>query len=289
MVTTRGSKRKEVPAEAPPPAPAPKAKAKSTPRKAIQAKKVKNKVGSPPIRSPRGKTPSINEEDVDSDDFNFNDEEDSVSVAGNQDVASDADSAASLRVRLPANLQRQLLTDIQARGGIQKFGLEAEQALSILCDQRPELYGERGHRVRKRIGKKVQRWKSLSTTEYLGLLVKFGVTEKPSKAVTKRLVVDQEEKLQEDQKPAARESLEVEDQVPTVVEKQTLIPSVVTVRSAASVASTSSKMSVSGNTSKLSGLIFFVSFCACSALTNLFSYDPCKHSQSRGEWSIPCL
>jgi hypothetical protein len=79
------------------------------------------------------------------------------------------------------NLQLTLLKDIQSAGGIDKFHLGSSQALSFLCDSRPELYGARGDKVRNKIGKKVQRWKLLEKDQWLGLLLDKKVTELPSK------------------------------------------------------------------------------------------------------------
>lgn len=229
----------------------------STPSKAA-ARKVKNKVGSPPVRPPIGLRPLVEESDVESDEFDYNEEEDSAPV----ETPSDADSAASSassRARLPHNLQRQLLIDIQNKGGIKEFGSESEQALRAICDAREQLYGKRGSRLRVRIGKKVQRWKKLSSEDYLALFTKFRVTSQV------------EDPPQEDSKPAAKPSKPYPE--PTAAPKQAVFPaavstrsasigvpsaiafqsgqSVSTVASARSTLTSTKKMSTQANTSKL--------------------------------------
>ena len=167
----------------------------NTPRKAT-SRKVKNKVGSPPIRSPLGPVVALDEDEVESDDYNVNDEEDSLQVA----APSDSDSVSSeQRQRLPINLQRQLLADIEAKGGINAFTADSGQSLATLCDQRKQLYGERGDPLRRRIGRKVARWKLLTTEKYLKLLLKFGVTE----AIVGTVVT---ESIESELKPAAKPS-----------------------------------------------------------------------------------
>ena len=101
-----------------------------------------------PVASP---LKSIGEdESIESDEFDLAEDEDSfVQVESNPEQASDAESSASQRTPLPFNLTAQLLTDIQARGGIDRFGLESAQALSALCDSRTSLYGFRGDKLKE--------------------------------------------------------------------------------------------------------------------------------------------
>lgn len=148
-------------------------------------RKVKNKVGSPAAKNrPSSLSSPLQQGEHSSDDFEFDKEED---IEEQQEaVASDSSlcSQGSQRQRLPFHLQRTLLSDIQLRGGIDNFGLESEQALSLICDQRPELYGERGDSLRMRIGRKVCHWRIISNkskTDWFGVLRKFQVTDKPPK------------------------------------------------------------------------------------------------------------
>ena len=145
---------------------------KQTPKRTTTgaARKVKNKVASPRPRQPD--LPPLS--DIDSDDYNFAEEEESVGAA----PASETDSASSKREKLPRNLLHQLALDINARGGIRLFNVQSNQALASLCDQRPELYGERGGVVRAKIQKKVQEWRELfvrNPESYLKSIQRIGV------------------------------------------------------------------------------------------------------------------
>jgi hypothetical protein len=181
MVKTRGK-------EYPPPPSA--QKSSRTP-----ARKVKNKVGSPAARASQGLAAiavasssaqvedNYTNYDPSSDEFEFSDEDEPNSRSASPFASASVTSETSTdsRSKLPLNLQLTLLKDIQSAGGIDKFHLGSSQALSFLCDSRPELYGARGDKVRNKIGKKVQRWKLLEKDQWLGLLLDKKVTELPSK------------------------------------------------------------------------------------------------------------
>lgn len=82
----------------------------------------------------------------------------SASVAS---PSSDTDTSSKRAFDpLPGVVLKQLATDIEAAGGIQKFsGLnKAPQALASLCNTREDLYGLRGDKLRNKIGKQVHRW-----------------------------------------------------------------------------------------------------------------------------------
>lgn len=148
MVVTRGNNKTD--------------KNKATPTKSQSGRKAKNKVGSP---APGGTYPY--DIDEDSDEYNYADENESGSEHKPQ---SDVESASSQREKLSINLLQQLAIDIQARGGIQNFSLTGQQVLRTICDQRPELFGQKGDKLRERIGKKVNRWKRLSEIDYINHL-----------------------------------------------------------------------------------------------------------------------
>ena len=160
--------------------------------RATAAQRVKNKVGSPvakkkaPILPPPSPLPS--EGGYSTDEFDIDDEEDPEERVTKSD--SSVSSTTSRRERLPGHLLSQLGADINEKGGIIKFGLEAEQALAELCDKRPELYGPRGSRTRYRVGKKVDRWKSKvrgNQSVWLQILEDLKVTKKPKKSQLKKL------------------------------------------------------------------------------------------------------
>lgn len=184
MVQTRGSKQK-TPASAP----------SSAAGRATASRRVKNKVGSP---TPKKKPPilplpspgrSEGEEQYSSDELDYEAEEDPTSE---QPQASDSStsSTGSKREKLPGHVLSQLAADIHARGGIDKFSLESEQALAVLCDQRPELCGTRGSKLRLRVRKKVYRWKEKQKQNplaWLQTIKDLQVTEKPTKAQLDKL------------------------------------------------------------------------------------------------------
>lgn len=237
-------------------------KPKSTPKKATTNRKVRNKVQSPVARQNPAVEVLVGESDVESDEYDVNEEEDVVSAPPTPGV-SDTESSSS-RVRLPFNLQRQLLSDIQERGGIERFGLSQLQALSALCDARPELYGDRGDRVRRRIGKKVQRWRVLTPAEFARELQKYKVGVKPSKAVVREAKAALEKKAASTDDIPDSVSIPVQPAPPRSLasDKPAPIASIAVaaahpVNPAASsksvpAAATKPKMSTSSNTSKLS-------------------------------------
>ena len=90
---------------------------------------------------------------------------------------SDASSSTSSRRGIAYFTQKQLVQDIEAAGGIKAFKTGNEHALSILCNNRTEVYGERGDKLRIQIQKKVYRWVLLDRDKLYAenVLTKFGV------------------------------------------------------------------------------------------------------------------
>jgi hypothetical protein len=143
------------------------------------ARKVKNKVGSPsPARKPAAEPPPA--AGYSSDEFAYSDYEDS-SLSALPVENYNSDTSQGKRAALNPILQKELLTDIQKHGGLQAFRLRDQQALSHLCNLRPEVYGTRGDALRKKIRNKVRKWLELDETEWLGVLVRNKVSEKPGK------------------------------------------------------------------------------------------------------------
>lgn len=145
-------------------------------------RKVKDKVSST-VASP-GKLASVDSlfSDLSSDEFDNEEEEDIK--ADWEDSDGSVVSSSSQRHRLPENLVRQLLIDIQEAGGIHCFHLKSIQALSELLNKRQKLYGSRGEPIRERIRKKVHRWRKAyerSEGEWYAVLAKHKITVKPSK------------------------------------------------------------------------------------------------------------
>ncbi|CAB9531564.1 hypothetical protein SEMRO_3684_G350250.1 [Seminavis robusta] len=162
---------------------------KLTATKGTSARKVKDKVASP---APRKKLEATFDEcttgdteggGYSSDDWNFEDGEDCL---GQSDRS--ASTAGSRREKLSLNIQKSILEDILLAGGIDKFDLKSQQALSELCNQRPELYGQRGDQVRKKIQKKVYKWKEVykdSDARWVKILNKLNVSVRAGKTSKK--------------------------------------------------------------------------------------------------------
>lgn len=200
-----------------------KGKAKTT----IVPAKAKNKVGSPPSRKfPAGRVTSPpprsdlfgEEESVGSDEANYEDEE-----STSPEPPSDSDASTSSRKRLPRHLLQQLGLDIQARGGIQVFRLQSHFPLRALCDQRTELYGQKGSDLRLRIGRKVARWQKLSQAEFNKTLLELGLDAKDiklpkqAKPAAKKSEPEVVASKAENSEPAEAELPAIPDPVPSSV------------------------------------------------------------------------
>ncbi|CAB9522411.1 hypothetical protein SEMRO_1299_G260690.1 [Seminavis robusta] len=147
------------------------------------SRKVKNKVGSP---APRKKSLfSDDEDDYDnkgysSDEFNFGEEEDELGEQSDSNH-SVSTTGSGARKRLPKNVLKAVLTDIQHEEGIDVFHLASPQALRNILDKRPELYGNRRDITRVAIGKKVIKWRKKfheSKESWNQQLRDLGITEK---------------------------------------------------------------------------------------------------------------
>lgn len=223
-------------------------------------------MASPIARKTFQPSPLREDEDLESDEVDEEEEEElSGLVPQLSDNPSDSESTSSQRQRLPINLQRQLLIDIQSKGGIDKFGLDSQQSLANLCDQRPLLYGPRGDKLRGRIGKKVIRWRGLyrdDPTKWLSVLAKLSVAEKPtgpskakkqrgaSKQVAPPASQDSEEDNQskEDRKLPASSKGQSQRSIPASV---SIVSGPLSVQSLTSVASKkTAAMSTASNTRK---------------------------------------
>ncbi len=69
-------------------------------------------------------------------------------------------SSRSSQGPLPLNLLKQLAQDIEKGGGIESFK-GSEQKVSTLCNDREDVFGRRGHPIRRRIQQQVFRWQTL--------------------------------------------------------------------------------------------------------------------------------
>jgi hypothetical protein len=70
-------------------------------------------------------------------------------------------SSRSSQGPLTLNIQKQLAQDIEKGGGIESLFTCSEQKVNSLCNAREEVYGRRGHHIRRKIQNKVNRWKTL--------------------------------------------------------------------------------------------------------------------------------
>jgi hypothetical protein len=88
----------------------------------------------------------------------FSDAEASTPVTPSQSVAS---GASASRERLPLNIEKQLISDIEAAGGIAFFDLGKTQGLRILLDSTGRAdYGKVGDKIRVKIGRRVHYFKT---------------------------------------------------------------------------------------------------------------------------------
>jgi hypothetical protein len=62
---------------------------------------------------------------------------------------------------LTLNIQKQLAQDIEKGGGIESLLTGSDQKVNSLCNSRQEVYGRRGHPIRRKIQNKIYRWKAL--------------------------------------------------------------------------------------------------------------------------------
>ena len=244
-MNTRSGKRKEKPGSSAVVAAVARPR---TPRRTVQKVKVRNKVASPVAKVPASIDPTSSDLDVESDEFNYEDEAESKASGEASTSSVVSASSSKSRERLSWNLQRQLLTDIQNAGGLQAFHLQAKQALSLLCNKRPDIYGERSDNIRRRIIAKVARWRLLPLHEQLALLQKFNVTAKPGKTLI--LPEEEEESKPPAKKPPAKEQEKEEEnsKIPATVS----IPSVQPKQPKLEPPKQKPMSTTSGNTSKIS-------------------------------------
>lgn len=92
-------------------------------------------------------------------------------------TASVESAGSKNRQRLALRVEKQLLRDIEAEGGLHFFGNGRPQALRSLLDNpdRTSVYGQRGDDIRKRIGKRVDYWKRGNYVDYKALLESYDI------------------------------------------------------------------------------------------------------------------
>ena len=93
-------------------------------------------------------------------------------VAVSTSSVASASSTGSQREKLPANVEKQLLADIQLAGGIKDFDYTENQGLAKLLDnpERVNLYGNRGDPIRRRISHRVQHLKRRTVPQWNRIL-----------------------------------------------------------------------------------------------------------------------
>ena len=131
----------------------------------------------------------------DEDDFEYSDNDDSIAVASStRSAKSNQSTTSSKRTRLPANVEKALLTDIIERGGRKNFDGGFTQGLCALCDapHRKKLWGPRGSDLRKKIGPRVQYYKNLPEEKWKKLIGPDGYNIKVSRASLKKASVKKE-------------------------------------------------------------------------------------------------
>jgi len=112
-------------------------------------------------------------------------------VAVSTGSVASASSTGSQREKLPDNVERQLLADIQLAGGLKDFDFSETQGLAKLLDnpERINIYGPRGDPIRRKISHRVQylkhrtvpQWNRILDRVFKGNPPKVGVPQKKSK------------------------------------------------------------------------------------------------------------
>jgi hypothetical protein len=160
-------------------------------RQARAERRAAAKVGSPPPKTKkttpktkgRGKqqTPLPDNSSVGSDDFEYSSSDSGLGAAPDtpaSTVVTVASSASSARknTKLAHNVEKQLLVDIQASGGIHRFDQGKPQGLNILLDKRPHIFGIRGDTLRRKIQQRVRYLRVLDKHKYQSLLDQYNIT-----------------------------------------------------------------------------------------------------------------
>ena len=151
------------------------------------ARRAAAKVTSPPPKTQktkgRGKQQTPDNSSLGSDDFKYSSTSSSGSGAAPDTpaastVATVASSTSSARkkTRLPQNVEKQLLVDIQASGGIHLFDQGKPQGLNILLDKRTHLFGSRGDTLRRKIQNRITYLRTLDKLRYQNLLDQYDIT-----------------------------------------------------------------------------------------------------------------
>ena len=135
--------------------------------------------------------------DYSSDEFEIltDDEQASVgaaSVCRSVRTTTSKSTSSGTRSRLPHNVEKQLLLDIEQNGGIVFIARKKGQGLSDLLHKvNRKIYGNRGDDIRRKIGQRVQKYKKLSPAAYLELLKKFGIESVVQAAVGRTAPIQQ--------------------------------------------------------------------------------------------------
>ena len=67
------------------------------------------------------------------------------------------------RLTLPYTVLRELARDIETHGSFQEI---QHGSLKKILDKRPDIFGERGSDLRRRICRKFYRWRKMSPSDY---------------------------------------------------------------------------------------------------------------------------
>lgn len=101
--------------------------------------------------------------------------------------AASVSSTGSKREPLDLSIEKQVLKDIEAEGGLRVFEQGKSHALSQLLDkeERERAYGKRGSSIRKKISRRVRYLKKLPYSQYTSLLNGYGI--EPAKLSKKQI------------------------------------------------------------------------------------------------------
>lgn len=140
-------------------------------------------VASPPVATTSRSTkasssPALSVAGDSADDLEFSDNDSaSSSVPYSTSASLDTSNQTKKRkpTRLPFAVEKQLLIDIERKGGIKFFDAGKKQGHRVLFDERPELFGDIGHPIRDKARKRLNYLKKLPTADYFQVLARLGV------------------------------------------------------------------------------------------------------------------
>ena len=112
-----------------------------------------------PRRTAPSRSQSTRSSSSSSDSSSDESDDDSASTTSSTTLTSPSSSSGA-KAGISLNLQKQLLSDIEAAGGLELVSLKK------LCDSKPDIYGQPASELRRRVQNKVNYWHRLPAIEF---------------------------------------------------------------------------------------------------------------------------